>query len=417
MKKYILFISLLIISSTSLALVDMSTKQYSQAWEDVKDLGNTREYKKDSNGVFGKNWCSPFDIKNQCSKINLNSNWKKIIKDSKIVKIESLKNKQSFSLKYTSQGFLKEILSNGKVLAFFEYKNTQLSRVQNEWGSVYIYNYNEKSLLTKTIYPDKTSVEVSYNSSGEVISFKDRESCEEKYTYSGDNLLNKTKAHSISETVKFCESKVIVKKTYETWQEFGRVSKKKYISRIKVSSSEDFSDMTYNEFGQPLSITNKKDSPVFYEYYKNRLVKSKKTKDSELIFSYNNIGLLDNLSAYDVNTGKKYTLSFSYNKKRQVIKAVGSDKREVIVNYDKDLIRSIVDKENRVILIAYDLRLKKPISIKLKGEGLIMLTYYSDGSIKEIESPQGEKTVGKVKLVFDSLVSMISPAVTEQYLY
>ena len=407
---------------SSFALVDMSNKQFSQEWFDLENFPATREYKENTSGIFGKNWCSILDTqKSKCShKASPNQELKFTIVKNKVIKVSSTKNKKIWIIKYNSQGLVAEITnSTGKALASFTYNKTnQPAQATTQWQTIYGYEYNTAGYLTKGLYPDNTTIQINYNSNNQVTSFIDRDRCTEKYEYTGDNPETKKTANYTSSVTKTCENEVVAQKTYEFWQAPSKTLKKTTIVRVKTTTNNQIQDVTYNDNQKPISITRDKQAST-YEYYKNGSVKSKITNQGRLDYTHNKENKVETVTQSLVNTQGKitesFTTTFKYNK-GLLVSAKNSGGESVKLTYDdQGQISSITNKTNQTVLLEYDEVLKKPSLVTIKGEGKLQLTYGVDGLIKKVHSPQGTEVAVKVSYLLNKLLDVIRPANEEIY--
>jgi hypothetical protein len=388
-----IFIFLLFASLNSYSLVNMDTRAYSQEWSDLKEFIDTRTYKSNKQGVFGKNWCSVLDLKSECS-------FKKMSK--KEISVLNLKfkiNKNQVSqfsindLVYENNQ-VSQILSKDIVLASFTYdKSGMLVSVKNEWGTQFQYEYSISGDLVKTIFPDKTESKIIYQGD-EVISFIDRHGCIENYTY--ESSVN----YSKSIVVKKCENKVVNNSVYEFWRE------SKELQKIKTTVNGVSKYMFYNK-NKTISKIFENYKLIEFDYFPNGLLKLSTEGSIQDSYSYNKNNKVSQIKKVNSKSNEVEETKFEYVNDNISEVRLSSGTR-LKLDYDvKKRIVSVDVKGGKTLKIDYNETLDKPSYAELKGVGSIFIKYNKIGEILDVQSPQGKEVGFAIAKSLDFFLSSV----------
>ncbi|HRK08723.1 MAG TPA: DUF6531 domain-containing protein [Pseudobdellovibrionaceae bacterium] len=323
---------------------------------------------------------------------------------------------------------VKEISGPGGVKASYKYVGEDLAEVKNMWKNpkgqpnTYTFEYDDNHNLTKVTYPDRTFKALTYNKQKDwVTSFQDRsdgkEICKETYNY--ETSKTTPQDHFWSEAEKKCGNEIVNKARFEFWLK-KRSDGRRYLSRVMNKSQSDTVDITYHpEFGRPTSVKKGSNTTAF-EYYDNGLIKVKSNANSKMSFEYNkqHNKVARVITEYFDAKGKaaaKRDTTFSYDGKGNLIAAQNSDGQSVRLTYDaRGRIATIIDHAKKEVQIKYEEKSGRPAQITRPKVGTIMVTYKSNGEIRNVVSPDGGPTVAlQVASTFNNLLDIIAPATSE----
>lgn len=322
----------------------------------------------------------------------------------------------------------------------YKHKGEDLTSVKNAWNNTFSYSYDDLHNVTKIVFPDKTTRELTYNKDKDwVTGFKNRKGCTETYSYKTDpkNPID----HYWSTVVKKCGKKVTNKSRYEFWHKDKVDGTGKYLYRVRSDVNSDITDIVYHQvFGKPISIVRNNTS-VKYSYYKDGRVKLKTEPLRIMKFAYKNkcnkvsevsIDYLAPPGAKKVAKKKKgkkskarnlaktkvvrtVTTKFMYEKaKCNLVYAQNSMGQTARLRYDaKGRIQSIKDQSKKIVNIRYEAKFGKPHIVTRPGLGTIKVTYDDNGSVKSVKSKDGPQVAVQVASIFNNLLDIIAPATSE----
>ncbi len=308
-----------------------------------------------------------------------------------------------------------------------EYKYNQQEDLiwnRNAWAKketdVYTYEYNEFHNLTKANWPDKTSIAIKYDNVKDwVLSFTDRDKCNESYKY--EFSTSNPKFNYWSTATKVCGKQTLATNRYEFWHKQlpnGQV----VLSRLLTNVNGSIRDITYHDtFGKPVTIKINNDR-IDFEYFADGLPKTKTTSSAKLEYTYDQtIKRVSTVKTSFINEkGKATTIrntAFKYDGKGNLTYAENSDGQKINMTYDlKGRIQSITDQAKKVVKIDYEERFGKPQTVTRPGLGSIKVSYKPNGDIAKVDSSDGPAVASQVASTFNNLLDVIAPATQELYL-
>lgn len=350
-----------------------------------------------------------------------NGNFLKFNYDRDLIREIVDNNSRKLSFKYHPNKKIQKITGPGGLMAEYRFDNLDdLGMVKNAWTNVYTYKYDDLHNLVRATWPDKTAIEIKYDKKNDwVISFKDRDNCNEAYTYefSKENPRN----HYWSTVKKICGKETVADNRYEFWYR-DRADGQSYLHRVLTAINGNSTDISYHEtFGKPTVILRNGER-ISYDYYPDGLVKSKAASNSRMNFQYHpQLKKVADVQIQFFNekgemVGKKGT-QFDYDKKGNLVNATNSDGQKIAMTYDnRGRIASITDQAKKKVLIQYEERFGKPSIVTRPGLGAIKVSYKANGEIQNVESKQGPSVAMQVASTFNNLLDIIAPATAELYL-
>lgn len=329
-------------------------------------------------------------------------------------------NGRKLSFKYYNNKKVKSITGPNGASAEYKFKGLDdLNWVKNQWGNTYTYDYDDRHNLVKVQYPDKTTVEISYNQERDwVTGFTDRDKCKEQYGYEfskGDPRM-----HYWSTVKKVCRTEIVNESKHEFIHK-KRSDGQIYLHRAISTINSAVTDITYHEiFGRPLTIRRNAETANF-EYLANGQVKSKTTRLSRLSYSYDpRSKKISEVATTILNEqGKAVTTrktAFQYDPKGNLVFASNSEGQRVKMTYDgRGRIKTITDQARKVVRIDYEERFGKPAVVSRPGLGTIKVSYKANGEIDKVNSNEGPTVAIQVASTFNNLLDILSPASPEVY--
>lgn len=330
-------------------------------------------------------------------------------------------NARKLSFKYYPNKKVQKITGPGGLMSEYRFENLDdLAMVKNAWSNVYTYKYDDLHNLVRATWPDKTAIEIKYDKKNDwVISFKDRDNCNETYNYefSKENPRN----HYWSTVKKVCGKETVADNRYEFWYR-DRSDGQSYLHRVLTAINGNSTDISYHEtFNKPTVIVRNGER-ISYDYFPDGLVKAKASANSRMNFQYH----AKNKKVADVQiqffnekgelVSKKGT-QFQYDDKGNLTTAVNSDGQKIAMTYDnRGRIASITDQAKKKVMIQYEDRFGKPSIVTRPGLGAIKVSYKPNGEIQNVESKQGPSVAMQVASTFNNLLDIIAPATAELYL-
>jgi YD repeat-containing protein len=337
--------------------------------------------------------------------------------DGNFLKTITDNNGRKLNFKYANQ---KLVAINGPNNLSAEYKFINvddLSWVKNAWGNAYVFEYDDLHNLTKSIWPDKTFIQLTYEKNKDwVTSFRDRTSCVESYKY--EESKEEPKLHYSSSVKKVCGKDVTAEAKFEFYHKV-RPDGVTVLSRTVTNQNGHTNDIVYHEiFGRPISI--KRDNErIDFEYFQNGQVKTKITNLAKQNFEYDRATtkISKVITVFFNDKGKKLTekkSDFKYDTKGNLTFAQNSDGQKINLTYDvKGRIATIVDQAKKLVKIQYEERFGKPSIVTRPGMGTIKITYKTNGEIDKANSPDGPQVAVQVASAFNNLLEVIAPASNE----
>ncbi|HPI40086.1 MAG TPA: DUF6531 domain-containing protein [Pseudobdellovibrionaceae bacterium] len=329
-------------------------------------------------------------------------------------------NNRKLQFKYFPTKKVYSITGPGGLKADYEFSNIDLlSSARDAWQKTYKYQYDKSYNLTLITWPDKSTVKLDYDEKNDwVMGFKDRDNCQENYTYEFEG---KDESHYWSTVKKVCGKEVVANNRYEFWYK-NRADGKPFLSRVRTEINGDSTDISYDDvFGKPLSISRNQQRTSF-EYYPNGLVKKKATSNAMIEFTYQTdskkvskvVTTFFNEKNKPMNVA---TTSFKYDVKGNLNYAENSLGQKISVLHDaRGRIVEIKDQAKKVVKVSYEEKFGKPSVISRPGLGTITFKYKSNGDIDKTESKEGPTVLTQVASAFNNFLDVIAPATDEIYL-
>ena len=348
-----------------------------------------------------------FKLNGKMDKIyDRNGNYLSLTYDGKLLKEVTDNSGRKLTFAYYDNGKVKSITGPGGIKSEYKFKNNNdLIYAKSSTGTVFSYDYDDLHNLTKIIFPDKTTKEMTYNKNMDwVTSFKDTDGCVEKYDYKAST--DNPKDHFWATVEKKCKTEVILTARYEFWYDWNSAHTGKFLKRSKTTENKLTTDVVYNELGKPLTVArNGKITKL--EYYEDGLLKKKVSPDGVVtLVKYDN----PFKKVSRVTKGSK-TSDFYYDPKGNLVRATNSDGQKISLGYDqRGRISLIEDQAKRKVAVKYEERFGKPAMIEREGVGSINVTYNSRGDIDKVSSPAGSTVAIQVASTFSNLLDLIQPA-------
>lgn len=345
------------------------------------------------------------------------------------------KNKNFLKLSYQDK-LLKEIVdNNGRRLTFkynvnkristikgpsgisVEYKFEKLDNlvwVNNAWGNVYTFDYDELHNLTKATWPDKTFIQLTYDRQKDwVMSYKDRRDCKEVYDYQTSK--DQPKLHFWSTVEKTCDKKVVNQSKFEFFHKI-RSDGTTILQKVATESDGISNEIVYHEvFGKPISI-KRAGERISFDYFDNGQLRKKTTRFAILNYEYDQkakkVSRVKTIFNNEKGQKTAEQLSeFKYDPKGNLIFAKNTEGQQINLTYDpKGRIESILDQAKKLVTITYDEKFGKPATVTRPQMGSIRIRYKSNGEIDKAESPEGPQVAVQVASTFNNLLDVIAPA-------
>ncbi|WP_188130981.1 CHAT domain-containing protein [Paraburkholderia panacisoli] len=168
-------------------------------------------------------------------------------------------------------GKVKEIKGPGDLAVEYRYRDGNLTAVKNAWLRVYYFEYDDLHNLTKSIWPDKTYIEIRYDRDGDwVTGFRDREGCLEDYLYEADDV-----NHYMSFGLKTCADGHVAGRNKYEFRHTQRPDGMYTLTYVRTTTDWE----TYTS-----------DTAIYYDF-DNRPVKTVRNADVAT-YTYNERGLL-----------------------------------------------------------------------------------------------------------------------------
>ncbi len=367
-----------------------------------------------------------FDLEGRLTyKYDKNGNFLKFTYLKDLITEAQDNNARKLTFKYFPNKKVQRVTGPNGLMSEYKYnQQDDLIWNRNAWAKketdIYTYEYNEFHNLTKSTWPDKSSIAIKYDNVKDwVTNFTDRDKCVENYKYEVSST--NPKYNYWSTATKTCGKKVMANNRYEFWHKQlsnGQV----ILSRVQTNINGSVRDIVYHEvFGKPITI-KKNDERVDFEYYPDGLVKKKSTPYSRLEYAYDSsIKRVASVKTVFLNekgqpTTNKMT-SFRYDGKGNLTYAENSDGQKITMSYDtKGRIQTITDQAKKIVKIDYEERFGKPSTVSRPGLGTIVVSYKPNGDISKVDSKDGPTVASQVASTFNNLLDVIAPATQELYL-
>ena len=319
-------------------------------------------------------------------------------------------------------GKVTQVLYNKKSVAQYRYNQENLTSVVNSEGR-FAHEYDSLNNLTKNVYPDKTTEELTYNVKKDwVIAFKDRKNCRESYSY---GVHSKNPNHYFSTVEKICGRKVVNKSKYEFWHK-NQPGGGKYLARARVKVNGRIqTDVSYHPvFGTPVSFY-KNGVRTQRAYFSNGFLKSKDNVLQNVRYSQYNQKCRKpeqvQVSYKNPNPNSKNkilrteSLRFQFDKRCQLLMARKSADEWIRISHNSSgKIQCMEDQSRKKICFKWHKTLNKPELITRQGVGSVKIVYDAKGNILDLKGlKQGPTIVAQVSSVFNSFLTVLSPVAEE----
>lgn len=320
-------------------------------------------------------------------------------------------------------GKIKNVKFGGKVVATYKHKGENLVRATNSYGETFGHRYDKLHNLTKNIYPDKSTEELTYNVKKDwVMSFKDRRECLETYDY-GVNKKNSN--HYFSLVQKQCGRKVVNKSKYEFWHKTSPGGGKYlYRARARVNGRLKTDVIYHPVFGTPVSFL-KNGIRTKRSYYKNGFLKEKDNIYQNVKYSnYNQkcrkpelvvLGYKDPSAKAKQKFVREENIRFNFDNKCQLVQAKKSNDEWIRVRHDsKGRIVFMEDQSRKKVTLVWHKSLNKPEVITREGVGSLRIVYDDKGSVVDLKGLKaGPTVITQVTSVFNNFLRTLSPVAEE----
>jgi YD repeat-containing protein len=348
-----------------------------------------------------------------------NGNFLKLEWQDQLLRTITDNNGRKLTFNYNQNRKVRQIIGPNQLKAEYEYaKLVDLAAVKNAWGNTYKYEYDELHNLVKTVYPDKSTVELTYDKERDwVTAFKDRNNCTERYQYEFSKT--EPKFHYWATVQKKCGDRVVNDSKHEFW--FKQGEKGPYMARVLSIVNGNAVEVAYHEkFGKPVLIRRGPELNTF-EYNELGQVIKKTAPGLEIHYAYDpklkKVTKVETRTLNEKGKVKSRTVTqFDYDQRLNLVRAVASDGRQVQMSYDeKGRMIMVKDQTKKLVEIKYEDKFSKPREIIRPGLGRVMITYKPNGEIDKIQSKDGPSVAMQVASTFNSLLEIIAPATAEIY--
>lgn len=388
------------------ATVSPQTGEWTQSWVDMdnKTTGSyslERTYRSQSShdGLFGRGWCTDWDVSIQTSKpvkvlrcgVGLNEtvrlkknvfvrsltngDWQKFDRQGKLIeaqvngkKIQMIYDRKrliqvrspfmNLVFSYNQDGRISSVKSSSNRVAEYKYSGSLLHEVRNAWGNIYRYGYTGDGMMSSVAYPDQSTEVIIYNGKRQLAQFQDRNRCKETFTYP---------------------------------RQSGRgLSSSKYCGKTWIHSH----DYVHNERGG-YHIQRKEAGKTFLNQYNRQGILAERSEKNNFTSSIKTStvrklprGILVQTQTIDSRKrvhGRQYK-SYEYDKQGRLrsIASLGAPKIEF--QYQKDnKVSQIKEGKHSVVKIRYNPKNGKVQKVTLVGKGSIEMVYGPKGELKSVD--------------------------------
>jgi YD repeat-containing protein len=349
-----------------------------------------------------------------------NGNYLKFDYDKQKLKEVEDNNNRKLVFKYNSNQQITTISGPSGVAAEYKFASLDhLTWVNNSWGNVYTYEYDELHNMTKATWPDKTNIVLTYDKTKDwVMTFKDRLNCTEQYVYEVGK--DDPKNHYWSVVKKTCNKELVSESKFEFFHKV-RSDGVTYLHRTLTTINNNVTDIIYHEqFGKPLNIRRNSEK-IAFDYYPNGLVRTRSANLAKNQYEYDAIShkVSRVKTAFNDEKGKKIaekTSDFKYDPKGNLTLARNTDGQKINLIYDlKGRISTIEDQAKKIVKIQYEEKFGKPAIVTRPQLGTIKISYKQNGEIDKAESPDGPQVAMQVASTFNNLLDIIAPATAEVF--
>ncbi len=326
-----------------------------------------------------------------------------------------------FRLKWNSDGFISSIGAKGSSVASYKYNDKDLVESKDINGGKFSYTYDSQHNLLnikdlKIKDSKKASIKISYEPrtfftnkvvkrNGEITTYK--------YGSYDKNFL-----HYWTEVKKKGVSGDSYGNRYE-YQHKLRKDGSQWLYRTKFTTGADLvggklkggiERETINNECCELPLKIKQGSKITEFKYNNGLMTSKRSSDGR----FSKLEYDSKTKRVSKITNNLGTISYSYNKKGELSKAIDSKGNVVALIYDlKGKISKMVSqkKGNKKQIVSFSYNAQgKPVIISMDGVGKINVKYDAFGQVRDVKSQGGREIASQVSGAFQNLLSIVKPA-------
>ena len=327
----------------------------------------------------------------------------------------------NFKYNIPGNGKLKKIYNGQGLEVTYKFNGENLVAVNNMWSKDYSFVYDTNHNLIQVDFPDKTSIQMTYNIQKDWIkTYTNRIQCVETFNF----LLSKDdpQNHYWSVHTNACPGDPVGEGRHEFWYKNYSFSKDKYLNRVKENYLENFKDAYFHPYlGQ---VITKRENYLYqgFAYYLNGLMNKReyklygKNRDivtwNKMTFAYDKNKDLPKESKKSNldNKGKvtsKEVMKYKYNRKGFLEKATNNNGDSLTIKYDSNgRIASMQDHTQAQLKLNYKVGIKKPVEIEQVGVGKIAISYDPQGAIKNVEF-SGNRNVSTSTSVVQKFLEMI----------
>ncbi len=386
--------------------------------KEVENITLTKDYylRQLADGTFQR-----FDFRGRLIAIHdKNNNFLRLSYDGALLKDIADNNGRRLVFKYNTNKKLSTISGPSGITVEYKFeKLDNLVWVNNAWGNIYTYTYDELHNMTMATWPDKTNIQLTYDKTKDwVMSYKDRNNCIETYSY--ESSKNDPINHYWSTVEKKCDKRVVNNTKFEFIHKV-RKDGVTYLAKTLTVTNGVANEIGFHEvFGKPIMI-RRGNERFDFDYYPNGLLKEKTTPFSKMVYEYDpKVSKTRKVQTTFFNDkGKKVSeriSEFKYDSKGNLDFAKNTDGQTVNLTYDnKGRIKTIEDQAKKIVNITYEEKFGKPAIVTRPQLGTIRISYKNNGEIDKAESPDGPLVAKQVASTFNNLLDVIAPATIEVF--
>ncbi len=309
-----------------------------------------------------------------------------------------------FDFAFTTDGFVKRIVDSQGHVVSYQYKNADLQSVDVN-GSVTRYDYDSDHKLIAIHYPDRTSAQVGYNTSGLVNRVVDADGTVNSYRYA--TTKNPTSTVNTFETNTRKPGGASHRKTYQYFYDAPDFFEDR---EIETDDGIVATDTTYDRNFEPLKITTVNGITTYGYDSLSRLIR--KQLPTGTVFTWE----------YDPATGRVSTATttakdsvltehFQYDPKGNLARAYDTNGHDVTIGYDLYGRVAAVTGSTVQLHFGYaDNRVSHPATVALGGVGSVSVDYLTDGTVKDAQSGGGTAVVDKVRTSLQTVDDLVRAA-------
>jgi YD repeat-containing protein len=324
----------------------------------------------------------------------------------------------SFVFQYGDNGKVSSISGSHIQSTRYRYDGEELIEATNAANEVTTYHYDDnKHRMDRVTWPDKRFVSLTYHANHDWVSaFTDRDGCIENYEYSSDPA--DPQQHIWGTVRKVCQDAESAIGKSEYWYS-PKSDGSKELKQIHSEWNGMDRDVQYDErFHMPKMILNN-GNKMYFDYYPNGLVKSRKSGQGTMTYAYAEDKLQRVEMVVKDNHGKVllHTWSkFGYDAQGNMTFAMNSEGSKVKLSYNSSGQISVL-RDDRIheVSVRYERHCGKPSIITLKGIGAIQVLYKDDCEIDKVDSKHTPAVSMQVSSMFNNLLEVSAPASQDVY--